>query len=131
MEKFLLNTKKLKVIQDKRGTLFNPIDTNMLRKIKHFFIATIKPNEIRGGHYHLLKTEWLILLNGKAQLIFSSHSFNFMNKLDMHQINLVQKNSKSESLVYSLNQVEGIRSDDNFLNKYMTGTYGAFPKIRV
>ena len=67
----------------------------------------------------------------RAQIIFSSHSLGFINKLDMHQIYLVEKNNKSESFVYRLNQVEGIRADENFLAKYMTGAYGAFPKIRV
>ncbi len=67
----------------------------------------------------------------KAQLIFSSHSLDFMNKLDMHQIHLVEKNDNSESFVYRLNQIRGIRSDENFLAKYMAGAYGAFPKIRV
>lgn len=66
-----------------------------------------------------------------AQIIFSSHSLGFMNKLDMHQIFLVEKNNKSESVVSRLNQVRNIRPDENFLAKYMTGSYGAFPKIRV
>ena len=69
--------------------------------------------------------------DGMAQLIFSSHSLGFMNKLDMHQIYLVQKDKYGESLAYRLNQAENIRSDENFLAKYMTGIYGAFPKIRV
>jgi len=68
---------------------------------------------------------------GRAQLIFSSHSFDFLNRFDMHQIYLVQKNQKCESSVVRLNEVEGIRSDDNFFAKYMTGAYGAFPKIRI
>ncbi len=67
----------------------------------------------------------------KAQIIFSSHSLGFMNKLDMHQMYLVEKNNSSESLAYRLNEIKNIRSDDNFLSKYMTGAYGAFPKIRV
>jgi hypothetical protein len=67
----------------------------------------------------------------KAQIMFSSHSLGFMNKLDMHQTYLVKKNNSSESLAYRLNKIKGIRSDDNFLSKYMTGAYGAFPKIRV
>jgi hypothetical protein len=67
----------------------------------------------------------------KAQIIFSSHSLGFMNKLDMHQMYLIEKNDNSESIVYRLNEIEGIRSDDNFLSKYMTGAYGAFPRIRI
>lgn len=68
---------------------------------------------------------------GCAQLIFSSHSLGFMEKLDMHQIYLVEKGGASESEVYRLNQIKNIRSDENFYSKYMSGAYGAFPKIRV
>lgn len=67
----------------------------------------------------------------KAQIIFSSHSLGFMAKLDMHQIFLVEKNENSNSSVYGLSRVEGVRSDDNFLSKYMAGSYGAFPKIKI
>jgi uncharacterized protein len=66
-----------------------------------------------------------------AQLIFSSHSLGFMNKLDMHQIFLTEKNNKSESSTFKLNTVDGVRPDENFLSKYLAGAYGAFPKIRV
>lgn len=69
--------------------------------------------------------------NKNTQLIFSSHSLGFMNKLDMHQIFLVEKNKTGESSAYRLNQVKNIRPDENFVAKYMTGSYGAFPKIRV
>lgn len=69
--------------------------------------------------------------NGRAQLIFSSHSFGFMNKLDMHQISLVEKNNNSESFIYKLNQIDGVRTDDNFLSKYMSGSYGSFPNIKI
>ena len=69
--------------------------------------------------------------NKTAQIIFSSHSLGFLNKLDMHQIFLVEKNSNGESCVKRLNQIKDIRPDENFLSKYMTGSYGAFPKIRV
>lgn len=68
---------------------------------------------------------------GKAQLIFSSHSLEFMGKLDMHQIYLVEKNSDGDSRTFRLNSVEGVRPEDNFIAKYMSGAYGAFPKIRV
>ncbi|MBN1584988.1 ATP-binding protein [Candidatus Uhrbacteria bacterium] len=67
----------------------------------------------------------------RAQLIFSSHSLEFMGKLDMQQIYLVEKNEDGESRAYRLDSVEGVRSDDNFMAKYMSGAYGAFPDIRV
>jgi len=67
----------------------------------------------------------------KSQLFFSSHSLGFMNSLDADQIYLVEKDKNCQSVLYSLKDVEGIRSDENFLAKYMSGAYGAFPKIRV
>jgi len=69
--------------------------------------------------------------NGTAQLLFSSHSLGFLSILDMHQIYLVEKDNNGESFSYRLNQVEAVRSDENFLAKYMTGSYGAFPKIKI
>ncbi|OIP95368.1 hypothetical protein AUK40_06065 [Candidatus Wirthbacteria bacterium CG2_30_54_11] len=69
--------------------------------------------------------------NKKSQFIFSSNSLGFMNKLDMHQIYLVDKKTKGSSSVLRLNKVPNIRPDENFLAKYLSGAYGAFPKIRV
>lgn len=66
----------------------------------------------------------------KAQMIFSSHSLGFMNKLDMHQIYLTEKSERGESHICRLNELKP-RSDENFLAKYMTGAYGAFPRIRI
>ena len=49
----------------------------------------------------------------------------------MHQIYLTEKNEFGESRIYRLNEVEGIRSDENFVNKYKSGAYGAYPNIRI
>lgn len=107
---------------------------NILSALKHNNIVII--DEIESG-FHPEALNKLVSYfidknkNKNAQIIFSSHSFGFMNKLDMHQIFLTEKNSNGESSVYRLNKVERIRTDENFLAKYMTGAYGAFPKIRV
>ncbi len=69
--------------------------------------------------------------NHRAQILFSSNCHDFMRRLDMHQIYLVEKNDVGESRVFRLNEVEGVRSDENFLNKYRSGAYGGFPKIRI
>lgn len=66
-----------------------------------------------------------------AQLFFSSHDLGFVNFLDTHQIYLVAKNEDGQSFSDRLSKVDGIRSDANHLAKYMSGAYGAFPKIRV
>lgn len=65
----------------------------------------------------------------KKQFIFTSHSLNFMKRYDPQQIFLVEK-KENESEVFRLDELD-IRPDENFYAKYMSGTYGAFPKIRV
>jgi uncharacterized protein len=126
---------KLDFNYESRGTqvLFFAM-ANILSALKNNNIVII--DEIESG-FHPEALNKLISYfidenkNKKAQIIFSSHSLGFMNKLDMHQIFLAKKNDDSESSVYRLNEVEGIRTDENFLAKYMTGAYGAFPQIRV
>ncbi len=70
--------------------------------------------------------------NGKAQLIFSSHVHNFLNKFDREQIYLCSKDINGESKVVRLDKISSkVRSDENFLVKYSSGAYGAYPKITV
>jgi len=130
-----LENKELDLDYESRGTrsLFFAM-ANILSALKNNNIIII--DEIESGFHPeaLNKLIGYFIDEDKdksAQLIFSSHSLGFMNKLDMHQIFLTEKNSKGESSILRLNKVEGIRSDENFLSKYMTGVYGAFPKIRV
>lgn len=68
---------------------------------------------------------------GKSQLIFASHHFSYFNRFDMQQIYLAKKNIEGESSAYRLDQIEGIRHDENFLSKYLTGAYGAYPDITI
>lgn len=68
---------------------------------------------------------------GKAQLIFSSHAVSFLKDFDMQQIFLVSKKQFGGSYSYRLDSVEGVRSDENFLAKYMSGVYASFPNIKV
>lgn len=64
-----------------------------------------------------------------AQLIFSSHSHLVLNKLDKYQIILTEKNNKGESESWRLDDVSGVRADDNYYAKYIAGAYGAVPKL--
>ena len=64
-----------------------------------------------------------------AQLLFSTHSVQVLNKLDKQQIVLVEKNDKNVSEAWNLSDVKGVRADDNFYAKYMAGAYGAIPKV--
>ena len=64
-----------------------------------------------------------------AQLICTTHMPTIMADLSKYQIFLVEKNKECESEVYRLDEVEKVRSDDNFLKKYLAGSYGGIPDI--
>lgn len=124
---------KLDFIYESRGTqslLFTL--ANILTALKNNSVVIV--DEIESGlHPEALNKIISYFIDEdkdkKAQIIFSSHSLGFMSSQDMHQIYLVEKNRIGESSTYRLNQVKNIRSDENFLSKYMAGAYGAFPKI--
>lgn len=64
-----------------------------------------------------------------AQLLFSSHNHRILSKLDKYQIVLIEKNEKGESEAWRLDDMSGVRADDNYYEKYVAGTYGAVPKL--
>lgn len=64
-----------------------------------------------------------------AQLIFSSHYAPLLRLLDKQQIVLVEKDEECESEAWRLDEMEGVRADDNFYAKYITGAYGAVPDM--
>jgi AAA15 family ATPase/GTPase len=64
-----------------------------------------------------------------AQLLFSAHSHLILNKLDKYQIILTEKNGKGGSESWRLNDMSGVRADDNYCAKYIAGAYGAVPKL--
>lgn len=63
-----------------------------------------------------------------AQIIFTSHSIEVLNLLQKNQIVLVEK-TNAASQAWKLSDMEGVRSDDNFYAKYMSGAYGAIPRV--
>jgi hypothetical protein len=65
----------------------------------------------------------------KAQLLFTCHAAEVLNLLHKSQIMLVEKNASCESAAWRLDEVKGIRTDDNFYAKYMAGAYGAVPQL--
>lgn len=64
-----------------------------------------------------------------AQIIFSTHSHEILNMLHKEQIILVEKNKDLNTDAWRLDDIEGVRSDDNFYAKYMAGAYGGVPEI--
>lgn len=65
----------------------------------------------------------------KAQLLFSSHSHQLLSEFDKQQIILVEKNDSGQTDVWRLDEVSGIRADENYYTKYIAGAYGARPKL--
>ena len=64
-----------------------------------------------------------------TQLLFSCHSIELMKILDKYQILLVEKDEYGYSQVIRLDEIKGVRSDDNIYAKYDAGAYGAVPNI--
>ncbi len=69
-------------------------------------------------------------LNPKnAQLIFSTHHHEILNKLDKYQIIVIEKNEENGvSEVWRLDDL-GVRVDDNYYAKYIAGAYGGVPDL--
>lgn len=67
-------------------------------------------------------------VNG-AQLIFNTHNHRILTNLDKQQIFLVEKNGSGDTEVWRLDEVEGVRADDNYYTKYMAGAFAAKPRI--
>ncbi len=63
-----------------------------------------------------------------AQLIFSCHTPEVFNLLNKHQIYLVEKYEQI-SEAWRLDEVEGVRNDDNLYAKYMAGAFDAVPNL--
>lgn len=64
-----------------------------------------------------------------AQLIFSTHSHRILEELDKYQITFVEKNENGATECWRLDEVKGVRADDNYYSKYIAGAYGAIPRI--
>ena len=64
-----------------------------------------------------------------AQLIFTCHAVEVLNLIHKSQVTLIEKDENCESSACRLDDVEGIRNDDNYYAKYMAGAYGAVPNL--
>lgn len=64
-----------------------------------------------------------------AQLLFSTQNHEIMTQIDKYQITLTEKNEYGATEVWRLDDLKGVRSDDNYLSKYMANAYGAFPRV--
>lgn len=65
----------------------------------------------------------------RAQLLFSTHNHRLLESFDKQQIILTEKNDEGKTESWRLDEVEGVKSTDNYYTKYITGAYGARPRI--
>ena len=64
----------------------------------------------------------------ESQIIFTCHTAEMINHLRKHQIYLVEKD-KQVSDAWRLDDVQGLRADDNLYAKYMAGALSAVPNL--
>lgn len=64
-----------------------------------------------------------------AQLLFTCHATPILNDMDKYQVVIVEKNEHGISEAWRLDDVEGVRNDDNFFAKYNAGAYGGIPNV--
>ena len=64
----------------------------------------------------------------QAQLIFTCHTPEVLNLLQKHQVYLVEKRNQT-SEAWRLDDMTGLRADDNLYAKYMAGALGATPEL--
>lgn len=65
-----------------------------------------------------------------SQLIFSCHTAEVLKKLNKHNVYLVEKDD-SISDSWRLDDIVGLRSQDNLYAKYITGALGGVPNINL
>jgi predicted ATPase len=64
----------------------------------------------------------------RAQLLFTCHHVEILNRLAKEQIVLVQKDANCVSHAKRLSDIPGVRREENFFSRYNAGYYGAIPQ---
>ncbi len=91
-------------------------------------------DEFEGDlHPHMLEPILDLFANPKtnpknAQIFFTCHVPEILNLIPKSQVILVEKEN-GVSDAWRMDDIKGIRADDNFYAKYMSGVYGAVPNI--
>lgn len=83
-------------------------------------------------HPYIVKEVIKIIKSIGVQIILISHNTGIINKeigLKKESIWFVEKNNKEESELYSLKDIEGVRSDIEFEKNYLEGRFGGVPYI--
>jgi AAA15 family ATPase/GTPase len=65
-----------------------------------------------------------------AQLLFTTHNPWFLQDLTKTQIFITEKNDEAETETTRLDEIAGVRNDENYFTKYIAGEYDGRPKIK-
>jgi hypothetical protein len=64
----------------------------------------------------------------RAQIIFTTHQIDVLRMLQKSQVMIAEKDGL-ESQAWRLDSLEGVRSDENRVARYMAGAYGGVPRL--
>lgn len=66
----------------------------------------------------------------RAQLLYSTHQHLLLNERTKTQIFIAEKSKDTcETDVFRLDEIEGVRNDENYFSKYLAGEYGGIPNV--
>jgi uncharacterized protein len=65
-----------------------------------------------------------------AQLLFTTHNPWFLQDLTKTQIIITEKNAQAQTETTRLDEISGVRNDENYFMKYIAGEYDGRPKIK-
>ena len=64
-----------------------------------------------------------------AQLWMTCHNVSLLEDLSKDEIVLCEKTRRGRTATYTVNDIKGVRRDDNYYRKYLGGVFGAVPQI--
>ena len=64
-----------------------------------------------------------------AQLIMSCQNATLLDHLAKEEVFVTEKDSEGRTAIYGLQDVQGVRRDENLYAHYLMGVYGAVPRL--
>ena len=64
-----------------------------------------------------------------SQIWMTCHNVSLLEELSKDEVVFCEKDRRGRTETYGLNDVKGVRRDDNYYRKYLGGVYGAVPRI--
>lgn len=64
-----------------------------------------------------------------SQIWMTCHNVSLLEELSKDEVVFCEKDRRGRTEAYGLNDVKGVRRDDNYYRKYLGGVYGAVPRI--